>query len=203
MYDYLKGEYAYCDQNSIVIDCSGVGYKVFTSQRCIQDMPEPGSFVTVYTFLSVRDDALDLYGFLEKEDISLFRLLITVSGVGPKVALALLSCLSSGEIARAIVTGDQAMLTTSPGIGPKVAQRVILELRDKISNDMLLSGSVETVAGGASTTRAHANFADEAVSALMALGYSKNQSAAAVRSVVTDSMTVEEMIKAALKALMR
>jgi len=199
MYEYLKGEYAGFYANNVVIECAGVGYKVMTSLICIESMPQTGETVTIYTHLSVREDAMDLYGFLDKNDIDVFRLLMSVSGVGPKVALSVLSALSSAQIAQAVLSQDQAVLTSAPGIGPKVAQRMILELKDKIAGDMVFADSGPSKMGDGAMQSSF----DEAVAALMALGYSKNQASNAVRSVLHEADSVEDVIKAALRSLMR
>ena len=149
------------------------------------------------TYFAVREDAMELYGFTEKEDLKMFEKLITVSGVGPKAAINLLSAFSSGELGTAIVLSDSKKIATAQGIGAKTAQRIILELKDKISDETLTSGIVGEVAPAT-----NAAVDKEAVSALMALGYTASEAQSAIKKAGSKE-TVEETVKAALVALMR
>ena len=200
MYYYIKGTLMYKGDNYIVVDASGIGYRIFTSLECIEKSPHTGSDVTVYTYLNVREDAMELYGFYSEEERAMFLMLISVSGVGPKAGLALLSVASPQKLAAAIVMGDEKLLTKASGVGPKAAKRVILELKDKIDTDALgidgddgvtLSDDTEIIAD----SRA------EAMSALVVLGYSAND-AKNVLMKLDATLTTEELIKKALLQLM-
>ncbi len=200
MYYYIKGTLMYKGDNYIVVDASGIGYRIFTSLECIEKSPHTGSDVTVYTYLNVREDAMELYGFYSEEERAMFLMLISVSGVGPKAGLALLSVASPQKLAAAIVMGDEKLLTKASGVGPKAAKRVILELKDKIDTDTLgidgddgvtLSDDTEIIAD----SRA------EAMSALVVLGYSASD-AKNVLMKLDATLTTEELIKKALLQLM-
>ena len=200
MYYYIKGTLMYKGDNYIVVDASGIGYRIFTSLECIEKSPHTGSDVTVYTYLNVREDAMELYGFYSEEERAMFLMLISVSGVGPKAGLALLSVASPQRLAAAIVMGDEKLLTKASGVGPKAAKRVILELKDKIDTDALgidgddgvtLSDDTEIIAD----SRA------EAMSALVVLGYSASD-AKNVLMKLDATLTTEELIKKALLQLM-
>lgn len=200
MYYYIKGTLMHKGDNYIVVDASGIGYRIFTSLECIEKSPHTGSDVTVYTYLNVREDAMELYGFYSEEERAMFLMLISVSGVGPKAGLALLSVASPQKLAAAIVMGDEKLLTKASGVGPKAAKRVILELKDKIDTDTLgidgddgvtLSDDTEIIAD----SRA------EAMSALVVLGYSASD-AKNVLMKLDATLTTEELIKKALLQLM-
>lgn len=200
MYYYIKGTLVHKGENVIVIDAQGVGYKIYTSLECIEKSPHIGSEVTVYTYLNVREDAMELYGFYSEEERNMFLMLISVSGVGPKAALALLSVASPQRLATAIITGDEKLLTKASGVGPKAAKRVILELKDKIDNDTLgvdEDGVLPSVADETVITDSRA----EAMSALVVLGYNANE-ARSVLLKLDAALTTEELIKKALLELM-
>lgn len=196
MYAFIRGYLAEKDQNSAVIDAGGVGYLLSISYSTYAALPELGEEVKLYSHLSVREDAMELFGFADREELSVFKMLITVSGVGPKAALAILSELSPGRFALAVSAGDVKALTKAAGVGPKLAQRIVLELKDKIAK----SGA-EIPTGGADFLEAPAGSnAEEAAKALVVLGYSANEARAAVAKCQGD--TVEELIRLALKQLM-
>lgn len=200
MYYYIKGTLVHKGENVIVIDAQGVGYKIYTSLECIEKSPHIGSEVTVYTYLNVREDAMELYGFYSEEERNMFLMLISVSGVGPKAALALLSVAPPQRLATAIITGDEKLLTKASGVGPKAAKRVILELKDKIDNDTLgvdEDGVLPSVADETVITDSRA----EAMSALVVLGYNANE-ARSVLLKLDAALTTEELIKKALLELM-
>ncbi len=194
MYYYIKGEYVKKGESFIVVDAGGVGYKVYTSAMAMGKMPEVGEEVKVYTYLHVREDIFDLYGFPTNEELLMFQSLISVSGVGPKVGLAILSVLTPQEITVAIVKKDTKAITKAPGVGPKVAERIILELKNKV-NDMEI---IPEEYGNFDTTDTE----NEAVLALVSLGYSQAEAKKAV-GLVSGNLSVEEIIKEALKKLMR
>ncbi len=197
MYYYLKGTLAAKGENYIVVDVSGVGYMVYTSLNGIEKSGPIGNQITVYTYLNVREDAMDLYGFVTEEEKKMFMLLISVSGVGPKAGLAILSVAPPAKIATAIITGDTKTITKAAGVGPKVAQRVILELKDKMDSSSL---GIETEDLSVSDEIITDNRA-EAMSALVVLGYSAND-ARNVLSKLDSSLSTEDLIKQALVKLM-
>lgn len=199
MYYYIKGTLVHKGENFIVLDAQGVGYKIYTSLECIEKSPNTGSEVTAYTYLNVREDAMELYGFYSEEERKMFLMLISVSGVGPKAALALLSVASPQRLATAIITGDEKLLTKASGVGPKAAKRVILELKDKIDGEALgvdEDGVLPTV-----TEEIITDSRAEAMSALVVLGYNSAE-ARNVLLKLDATLTTEELIKKALAELM-
>lgn len=196
MLGYIKGKLAEKELTFAIVDVNGIGFKIFTSLYSLESV-NVGDDVTFHTYLYIKEGIMDLYGFATKEELKLFELLISVSGVGAKGAIAILSVGSPSKIAVAIATSDINLIKSASGIGPKIAQRIALELKDKISNEELSHGIVQddicVISKGAK---------NEAVSALMVLGYSKGEAEKAVSGAKCDSDDVEEIIKAALKALM-
>lgn len=195
MYYYIKGKLALKDLNFAVIEAGGVGYLIYTSLKSLSELGEQGADVTMYTYLNVREDAHDLFGFTTIEEKNMFLHLLSVSGVGPKAALAILSVVTPAQFAVAVVTNDVKTITKASGVGPKLAQRVILELKDKLKNEDL-----ELISDDGEQIEMSDN-ASEAVSALVVLGYSVNDAKAAVRKVDA-SLGVEEIIKKALAGLL-
>ena len=199
MYYYIKGTLAVKGENYAVVDASGVGYKLNVSSTFMENSGPVGTDITVYTYLSVREDAMELYGFYSEDEREMFLKLISVSGVGPKVGLSVLSISPPQKIAAAIVTADEKFLTKASGVGAKAAKRIILELKDKIDNSELgLSGT------DALTTDVSEVITDsraEAMSALTVLGYSA-QEAKNVLLKLDASLSTEELIKQALSKLM-
>ncbi len=193
MYHYIKGTVVLKGSNYLVIENNGVGYRIFTSDSVLQrstiDKNEK-----IYTYLHIREELMELYGFLTREELSTFEMLISVSGVGPKVGLSLLSTVPPSEFALAVVTNNVKAITKAPGVGPKVAQRIILELKDKLKNDQLIQKAVLTEEPLADE--------NEAVSALMVLGYSQSEAKKAVGAVGEGSGT-EDTVREALKRLMK
>ncbi len=196
MYYSLTGKLVHTEAYLAVVDCGGVGYKCMTTMTTLSCLPPVGGQTTLYTHLNVREDALDLYGFYTLAELASFKMLIGVSGVGPKSALAILSDMTPDRLALCIASGDSKSLTRAPGIGPKVAQRLILELKDKITNEELAAG-VGNVSAQLSNESSKVG---EAVAALCALGYSQSQAAQALAGVSPDA-AVDEMIKYGLKAI--
>lgn len=193
MFYYISGKVTYTGMDFLVVDCGGVGYKISTSEPCVRKA-NVGDVVKVYTYLHVREDILDLYGFLSDEELNLFKMLISVSGVGPKVGLGILSSVSPSEFALAVVTGNVKAITKAQGVGPKMAQRIILELKDKMKKAEIAEMPEEY--------EAFTDDTNEAVSALMVLGYSRAESQRAVAKAGLEG-GLEETIKRALKILMR
>lgn len=200
MFYSLTGKIVFVDASSVAIECGGVAFRVFTSLHTLQKIARIGDTATVYTYLSVREDALELYGFSEQTELDHFKMLLDVSGVGAKVAIAILSTFTPEDLSFSIASGDAKRITSAPGVGPKLAQRIVLELKDKMSKlvpDKVSSGSFaqNVIADGAGNK-------SEAVSALIMLGYSQTEAAAAV-STLDPSEPVETLIKQALRYLMR
>ena len=199
MYAHFQGVVAEKGTDSLVIDCGGVGYLLTVSAATLAAAPAIGEKMLCYAALSVREDALELYGFYSREEKQMFLKLRGVSGVGPKSAMQILSTLSVRDLSLAIVTGDAAALARAPGIGKKTAQRLILELRDKVE-DGELTGSAATL------SRAPAAASDacqDAVEALLTLGYQRQEAVQAVAAVQDQSDRAEELIRLALKGMMK
>ncbi len=201
MYAYIKGELAEINTDHIIIEAGGIGYQVFISLQTFDYLPSVGENLKIYTYLYLREDAMILYGFLTKDDLELFKLLISVSGIGPKGGLAILSTLEADDLRFAILSGDAKAISKAPGVGGKTAQRVILELKDKLSLEDAFEAKTEHVQKNAAA--AGGSVKNDAVMALTALGYSSTESLKAVSAVeITEDMDVEEVLKAALKHLL-
>ena len=201
MFYYLNGTVAHIGPYLAVIDCGGVGYACRTTNYTIGKL-SMGKAVKLYTYLYVREEIFELYGFSTESELGCFRMLIGVSGVGPKAALAILSSNSPEGLAMAIVSGNEKALTSAPGIGKKIAQRIILELKDKLAKGQLASiGGGESFAGG--VTIIPENKASEASAALAVLGYSQSEIASALKGIDLDTLSLEDVIKQALKKMVR
>lgn len=200
MYAYVKGRLTETDGENAVVEAGGIGYNIKMSAEGISGLPSIGSEVKLYTYTSVREDAIWLYGFLYREELTMFRLLITVSGIGPKGAQAVLSAISTDDLRYAIYTGDVKKIAKAPGIGAKTAQRIVLDLKDKISFDDVLG----TERGERSQTdgEEYGENRKEAIEALTALGYAPSDAAKVINAVPdAGQMDVEQLLKAALKQL--
>ena len=193
----VSGTLALVEQNHVVIECGGIGYSVKTSMTTISKLPAAGEKVTLYTHLAVKEDAIDLFGFYDEAERSMFKLLIGVSGVGPKGAVSVLSSLTPERFALAVASSDTKAIR-APGIGPKTAERIVLELRDKVSKEQAASG-ITGVELPVPAPGVQANAA-AAISALEVLGYARAEAANAVASL-DNSLSVEELIKRGLKVL--
>lgn len=198
MYAYFKGKLAYIGEDSIILDVHDVGYRILLSPASIAFLPQIGEEVRLYTYTSVREDAIWLYGFLNHEDLEIFKKCITVSGIGPKGGMSILSVMDANALRFAIISGDAKAISKAPGIGAKTAQRLILELKDKISVEETLIN--REINGVNSTQNVFDDTTKEAVEALVALGYSSSEAMKAVKAVSNASdMDVEAVLKAALK----
>lgn len=199
MYSYIRGELAEINVDNIVIDVGGIGYAVCISGQAANDLPPVGDTIKVHTFLYIREDIMMLYGFLEKDEMEMFKQLISVSGIGPKGAIGILSALSTDDLRFAILSGDAKAIAKAPGIGAKTASRVVLELKDKISLEDAFEQKLEhTEEKG--TKKQESSVRNDAVMALAALGYSQTESLKAVSGVeITGDMDVEDILRAALK----
>ena len=200
MISYIKGELVELTENAIVLDHDGMGFLIMMPASILAKLPAVGSELKVHTYLYVKEDALDLYGFLTKDDLKVFRLLITVSGIGPKGPLAILSTMSPDDLRFAVLAGDSKTISKAPGIGSKTAQKLIIELKDKLKIEDVLDGGAD--GGYEPQSDMGDTAAAEAVMALTALGYSSADATRAVRQVDGGAdMDSEALLKAALKKL--
>lgn len=201
MYAYLKGTLEEIAEDAVVVEVGNIGYNVRVSATTTQGLPGIGSEVKIYTYTLVREDAFTLYGFLTKDDLEIFKKLITVNGIGPKGGLAILSVMNADALRFAIMAGDAKSIAKAPGVGNKTAERVILDLRDKISlEDTLLGLGEPVVTASAAGGGADNVMKREAIEALVALGYSASDATNAVKRVeVDENSTVEGILKATLK----
>lgn len=193
MIGYIKGEVAAIYEDRLVLENNGIGYNIYMPGSSLELVEGIGAVVKVYTYLCVREDAMLLYGFLTKDDLDLYRLLISVGGIGPKGGLSLLSVMSADELKFAIASGDVKQIAKAPGIGAKTAQRVIIDLKDKID---IVSQFDQMYADNGQKTQALSSVREEAALALVALGYSQTDSYKAVRNAQGDD--VETILKSAL-----
>lgn len=201
MFYYVKGPVAHIAPHLAVIDCGGVGYACHTTQNTLSYL-ERGKEAKLYTYLNVREDAMELYGFYSENELSCFQMLLAVSGVGPKAALAILSSTTPEGLASAIITGDERALTAAQGVGKKIAQRVILELKDKLAKGQLSSPGGESY-GGSGVTVIPQNKASEAAAALAVLGYSSQEVTLALKGIDLDTLPLEEVVRQALKKMVK
>ena len=197
MYAYIKGSLEVKTKGYIVIDVNGIGYKIFMSETAISELGEIGQVVKVHTYLKVKEDEMSLYGFNTNEELRMFELLLSVSGIGAKSAINILSNITPSSFALAVITNDVAKIKALPGIGPKGAQRIILELKDKLNKEQDIE-EVEKKAEKVIDTQKY----NEAISALQVLGYSKKEIEKALQGI-NEELTVEEIIKLGLKNLAR
>ena len=200
MFDYLNGIVAEMEANLAVIDCGGVGYACATTNYTLSQLKK-GEKARLYTYMNVREDAVDLFGFSSQSELHSFKLLLGVSGVGPKAALAILSTNTPANLAMAVVMGDEKALTAAPGIGKKIAQRIILELKDKLVKEQASFGP--DTGGSVPLTVLPNDKAKEAGAALAVLGYSGSEVAAALKGIDIDTLPLEEIIRQALKRMVK
>lgn len=199
MFAYIKGSLEIKTRGYIVIDVNGVGYKIFMAETAIEKLGEIGENIKVHTYLKVREDDMSLYGFNTNEELRMFELLLQVSGIGAKSAIAILSNITPSQFAIAVITNDVSKIKALPGIGPKTAQRIILELKDKIKSEEAISE--DKLVENTEQVRENEKIA-EAISALQVLGYSKKEIEKALQKVESE-LSVEEIIKIGLKNLAR
>jgi Holliday junction DNA helicase RuvA len=201
MFHYFKGELAYADASFAVIDCCGVGYKLSISLNTYNDISEKvGSEVKLFSHLQVREDAFELYGFFTSEELECFKLLISVSGVGPKAAMSILSIFTPDRFALAVSSEDARALAKASGVGAKTAARIVLELKDKISKDAVSGtpeGSLSAFESRVAPTQKNGKLS-EAVDALTVLGYNRSEILDVMRTI-SPELELEEMITQALK----
>lgn len=196
MFYYVNGTVSVLEENLAVIDCGGVGYACHTTAYTIGQL-QLGTVHRLYTYCNVKEDVFDIYGFASKDELECFERLLSVSGVGPKAAQAILSSVTPDQLTLAIVTGDEKTLTMAPGVGKKMAQRIILELKDKLGGQISASGTsmpgVVPVASGNKTA--------EATAALASLGYSSAEIAHALRNIDVEHLSLEDIVRSALRAM--
>lgn len=195
----LNGKLIIKELNYIVVECGGVGFKCFVTQNTHASVGNVGDTVFLYTYLSVREDALDLYGFCDSNELEVFKLITSVSGVGSKIGLAILSEFTADKIMLYIASGDAKSLTAASGVGIKLAQRIVLELKDKVGNITASDISLDIKAVGNATVNSNSK---EAIEALVTLGYSQSEASLAVGRL-DGSLDTNELIKQALKSFAR
>lgn len=197
MISYIKGSLEYIGEGFIIVENGGIGYKIGVTASTQAGLSKIRSEIKVFTYMNVKEDELSLFGFLSMEELNMFSLLITVSGVGPKGALAMLDAMNPQKIALAIITGDIKALSSGQGIGKKIAQRIALELKDKVkSEDALDLPHIETESGAGEAAQA-----GEAAEALIALGFGRSEAVKAVSAVYKEGMDSGSAIRLALKEL--
>ena len=200
MFYYVSGTVAHMGPYLAVVDCGGVGYACRTTNHTLSRLKQ-GEKARLYTYLNVREDAMELYGFATENERNCFELLIGVSGVGPKAALSILSAATPESLAMSVITGDEKALTVAPGIGKKIAQRIILELKDKLAKGQISPGG--EAYGGTGVTVIPENKTSEAAAALAVLGYSQGEINLALKGIDLEALSLEEIIKQALKKMMK
>ena len=209
MYYYIKGELVASTLNMAVVDAGGVGYKMTVSENTYRALPrrtDKNPTVTLYTYLSVREDGIELFGFANERELSSFKMLLSVSGVGPKAAMAILSLLTPEKFALAVCTEDKKTISKATGVGPKTAARIILELRDKLMKDTSIDEDLSTAVLDHSAEAAGAparGKTSEAMDALLVLGYTRAEAQKALSAIDTQALSIEDIIKEALKKLMK
>ena len=203
MINFICGDLAEIGENYVVIDNHGMGYEVNVPQTVFRTLPSVGSKVKLHTYLQVKEDGIALFGFTKKEDLKVFRLLITVNGIGPKGALGILSAITTDELRFAVLADDAKAIAKAPGIGAKTASKLILELKDKFKLEDAFLASYERTQEGQMSLLEPAGIEgvrEEAIQALVALGYSASEALKAVKQVaIVSGMTAEDVIKASLK----
>lgn len=200
MFSYITGELVDFSQDFIIIDHQGIGYRIFVSQKVIQQLPSKGSFIKIHTHFIVREDAMTLYGFLSKDELEMFGLLLGVNGVGPKAGISILSTLTPDELRFAIISAQPKAISAAPGIGSKTAQRIILDLKDKIDGLEAVEQSLS--AANTAPLEDLNHIRNEAILALTSLGYSTSEVVMAMQKIqINEDVAVEELIKLLLKEL--
>lgn len=201
MIAFLKGEVVSVGENRLILDVNHVGYQIFISSKDAAVMPAAGEEVIIHTYLSVREDAMQLFGFLTEDDLEMYKLLLGVNGIGPKAGLGILSALSADDLRFAVLSDDVKTIAKAPGIGNKTAQKLILELKDKLNLEEAFEKKLQK-AEAASLTGLTEEGKSQAVQALVALGYSNSEALRAVKQVeITDGMDTEAILKQALKKM--
>lgn len=195
MISFVKGELSEILEGKIVVESGGLGIEIAVPASVMEQLPGIGEEVKIYTHFRVSEDSMNLYGFNSRRDLAMFEQLIGVSGIGPKGALSILSAMNPDQLRMAIVTGDDKLIATAPGIGAKTAQRVIVDLRDKVSSEDIMGTVSITQTSAVSTDAA------EVINALINLGYGRSEATRVVRAIAADGMDAEKMLKEALRSL--
>lgn len=204
MISFIKGKLVHIYENVIIVENNGIGYEIFVPVSVIGNMPLVGSEVMIYTYMHVREDALQLFGFLDRDTLEIFKLLITVSGIGPKGAIGVLGTLSADDIRYAVMAEDAKTIAKAPGIGAKTASKVVIELKDKLKMRDVAENISSEIDGQQSIfdDGGSKQAVSDAIEALVSLGYSATEATKAVRKAdADDDVTVEELLKLSLKYL--
>lgn len=203
MIQFIRGILASVEEDKVLVDVNGVGYGIFMSVQAMSSLPRTGSEVKIHTYLNVKEDAMQLFGFLTKDDLKIFKLLIKVSGVGPKGAQAVLSALSPDDLRFAVLSGDAKAIAQAPGIGKRTAEKIILELKDKLSMEESLEHAAEPGVSVGVEAETAGSVQSEAVQALVVLGYGSTEALKAVKkAAIKERADVEEVLRQALKNLL-
>lgn len=207
MFYYISGKLAYANPNTAVIDAGGVGYKLTISENTYNSLPPrhtvDAPVAKLFTYMAVREDGVELFGFANETELSSFKMLLSVSGVGPKAAISILSLLTPERFALAVCTEDRKTISKANGIGPKTAARIILELKDKLLKETDLNEAASSSIESASSVKTNSGKLSEAQDALLVLGYSRSEALNVLKSIDTQTLELEEIIKKALKLLMK
>ena len=203
MLAYVKGTLEIKTKGYIVVEANGIGYKIFMPESTIEKLGAIGEQIKIFTFMRVREDDVSLYGFITNEELRMFELLLSVSGIGAKGALTILSNITPSQFALAVISGDVGMLKKLPGIGPKTAQRIILELKDKLKKEQEIAVATEEEESSFQEAILEDEKISEAVSALQVLGYSRKEIAGALEKMDMKSLSVEDIIRKGLSVLGR
>ena len=200
MISFLRGEIADIDEDKVILDVNGVGYGIFMSGQALAELPAIGSEIKLFTYLNVKEDAMQLFGFKSKDELRIFKMLIGVSGIGPKGGLAILSVLSPDDLCFAVNAGDAKAIAKAPGIGKRTAEKLIIELKDKLRLEDVLERSFKEEDDGPIASTQITSVQSDAISALVALGYGQTDALKAVRKTeLSDSASVEDILRQALK----
>jgi Holliday junction DNA helicase RuvA len=205
MFYYIAGKLAHLTPTTAVVDAGGVGYKMTISQNTFETLPRTGDTPSakLYTYMSVREDGVELYGFASEAELSSFKMLLGVSGVGPKAAISILSLLTPEKFALAVCTDDKKTIAKASGIGPKTAARIILELQDKLLKQTPPEQTQATISTAMTSSGTSKGKLSEAQDALTVLGYSRSEAMNALQGIDVSAMEIEDIIRAALKKLMK
>ena len=207
MFYYISGKLAAANPSFAVIDAGGVGYKLTISENTYNNLPPRHTVdspsAKLYTYMAVREDGIELFGFSSETELSSFKMLLSVSGVGPKAAISILSLLTPEKFALAVCTEDRKTISKASGIGPKTAARIILELKDKLLKETDLNEAANASIEAVAPIKTNSGKLSEAQDALMVLGYSRSEALNVLKSIDTQSLELEEIIKKALKLLMK
>lgn len=202
MISYIRGELVLIERDKVIVDVGGVGYGMFMSTQAMGLLPPAGNEVTIHTYMNVKEDCMQLFGFLTRDDLQIFKLVIGVNGIGPKGGLSILSQLTPDDLRFAVMANDVKAIQAAPGIGRKTAEKLILELKDKLRIEDVLEHSVS--GDGRASVPRNDEVSGEAVQALVALGYGSTEALKAVRQVeISEGTDVETVLKQALRNMMR